>query len=51
MGERGVKVDHATLNRWVIDYSPLIAAEAKKHKLRGFGDNGTESHVKAVVKP
>ena len=32
MGEHGVKVDHATLNRWVIDYSPLIAAEAKKHK-------------------
>jgi putative transposase len=29
MGERGVKVDHATLNRWVIDYSSLIAAEAK----------------------
>jgi putative transposase len=25
-------VDHATLNRWVIDYSPLIAAEAKKRK-------------------
>lgn len=24
MEERGVKVDHATLNRWVIDYSPLI---------------------------
>ena len=22
----------ATLNRWVIDYSPLIAAEAKKRK-------------------
>jgi putative transposase len=32
MEERGVKVDHATLNRWVIDYSPLIAAEAKKCK-------------------
>jgi putative transposase len=30
MAERGAKVDHATLNRWVIDYSPLIAAEAKK---------------------
>lgn len=30
--ERGVQVDHATLNRWVIDYSPLIAAEAKKRK-------------------
>ena len=32
MEERGVKVDHATLNRWVIDYSPFIAAEAKKRK-------------------
>ena len=30
MEERGVKVDHATLNRWVINYSPLISAEAKK---------------------
>jgi len=32
MAERGVKVDHATLNRWGIDYSPLIVAEAKKRK-------------------
>ena len=32
MAESGVKVDHATLNRWVIDYSPLIAEEAKKRK-------------------
>jgi putative transposase len=28
MAERDV----TTLNRWVIDYSPLIAAEAKKRK-------------------
>jgi len=28
----GVNVDHAILNRRVIDYSPLIAAEAKKRK-------------------
>ncbi len=27
MEERGVNIDHATLNRWVIDYSPLIAAD------------------------
>jgi hypothetical protein len=27
MEERGVSVDHATLYRWVIDYSLLIAAE------------------------
>src|SRR5665811_2362253 len=32
MEERGVKVDHATLNRWVVDYSPLIAEKAKKRK-------------------
>ena len=25
MVERGVAIDHATLNRWVVKYSPLIA--------------------------
>ena len=30
MAERGVEVDHATLNRWVVKYAPLIAAEAHK---------------------
>jgi putative transposase len=32
MVERGVSVDHATLNRWVIRYSPQIAVEAQKQK-------------------
>ena len=32
MAERGVEVDHATLNRWVIKFSPLIAMEAHKRK-------------------
>ena len=32
MEERGVKVDNATLNRWVINYSSSIALEAKKRK-------------------
>ena len=32
MEERGVDVDHATLNRWVIEYSPLVAEEAQKRK-------------------
>jgi transposase-like protein len=27
MEERGVNVDHATLNRWVIRYAPAIAEE------------------------
>lgn len=32
MQERGVDVDHATLNRWVIRFSPLIAAQAQEKK-------------------
>lgn len=29
MAERGVDVDHATLNRWVVKFSPSIAASAQ----------------------
>ena len=32
LAERGVSVDHATLNRWVVKYSPLIAAKAQAKK-------------------
>ena len=32
MEERGVKVDHSTLNRWVINYSYSLALAAKKNK-------------------
>ena len=32
MAERGVAVDHATLNRWVAKYSPLIACQARRRK-------------------
>ena len=32
MQERGVDVDHATLNRWVVEYGPLLAEEAQKRK-------------------
>ena len=32
MEERGVNVDHATLNRWVVKYAPLIAMNAQKRK-------------------
>lgn len=28
MAERSVEIDHATLNRWVVKFSPLIAANA-----------------------
>ncbi|MEH6523697.1 IS6 family transposase [Sulfitobacter sp.] len=32
MAERGVVIDHATLNRWVVKFSPLIAAHAQTRK-------------------
>jgi len=32
MAERGVEVDHATLNRWVVKFAPLIAARAQTRK-------------------
>ena len=32
MEERGVDIDHATLNRWVVKFSPMIAKEAQKRK-------------------
>ena len=32
MAERGINVDHATLNRWVVSFSPLIAREAHRQK-------------------
>ena len=35
--ERGVHVDHSTLNRWVIRYSPMIAEAAMKSKRTATG--------------
>ena len=37
MAERGGNVDHATLNRWVVKLSPLIAKESQKRKLQRPG--------------
>jgi putative transposase len=35
MEERGVEVDHSTINRWVIKYSPQLE-EAFHRRKRGF---------------
>lgn len=32
LAERGVNVDHATLNRWVTKYASQVAAEARRRK-------------------
>ena len=37
MLERGMSVDHSTLNRWVIHYSPLLEEEFRKNKKSKVG--------------
>ena len=32
LANRGVSVDHATLNRWLVKYSPLVADQARRRK-------------------
>jgi putative transposase len=32
MGERGVAVDHATLNRWVIKYAPEFEKQFRRRQ-------------------
>lgn len=32
MGERGFEIDHATLNRWVLHYAPLLEQKSRKYK-------------------
>ena len=32
MQERGVSVDHATLNRWVIKYAPKVEKQFRRHQ-------------------
>lgn len=39
MLERGTKVDHATLNRWVIEYSPLLENELRKNHKKKIGSS------------
>lgn len=39
MAERGMKVDHATINRWVIKYAPLLEAEFTRRHKRNVGSS------------
>ena len=51
MAERGVQVDHATLNRWVVKYSPSIAKTAQLRKQQTAGSwRMNETYIKVKVK-
>jgi hypothetical protein len=48
---RGIEVDHATLNRWVVKYSPLIAANAQaKKRPTGSSWRMDETYIKVKGK-
>jgi putative transposase len=52
LAERGVAVDHATLNRWVVRYSPLIALAAKSRKRTVAGSwRMDETYIKIKGEP
>jgi len=51
MAKRGVVVDHATLNRWVVKYAPLIADKARKRKVSGARSwRADETYIKVKGK-
>ena len=39
ISERGVTVDHSTINRWVVKYSPRLEAEFSKRHKRNIGSS------------
>lgn len=46
--ERGVKVDHATINRWVIKYAPVFLEHKARRKKKRVSDSWRmdETYVK-----
>ena len=47
MEERGVSVDHSSINRWAIRFLPLIEKTARKHKRRvGASWRMDETYIK-----
>ena len=47
IAERGITVDHSTINRWVVKYSPLLAAKGQQEKRRvGVSWRLDETYIK-----
>src|SRR5215207_3001104 len=43
--ERGLEVDHATLNRWVLAYAPLIERRLRTFRKRPAAQSGSTRHT------
>ncbi len=47
MAERGIVVDHSTINRWVVKYAPLLVEPAKNHEPKvGISWRLDETYIK-----
>jgi len=47
MGERGMSVDHSTINRWAIRFLPVIEKQSRKHKCQvGTSWRMDETYIK-----
>ena len=47
IAERGIDVDHSTINRWVVKYAPLLATAAQNYKRRvGVSWRFDETYIK-----
>jgi transposase-like protein len=51
MEERGINVDHATVNRWVIKYSPVFEAQFRQVKYLNNLIEQDHRGIKRIVKP
>jgi transposase-like protein len=48
MYELGIKIDHSTINRWVVKYVPLLVTKARPHKRSvGISWRLDETYIKA----
>jgi putative transposase len=49
MEEKGIEVNHATIQRWVIKYTPLLRTEnPKRKKAVGSSWRIDESNIKVI---
>jgi putative transposase len=49
MAERGVRVDHATVNRWVVKFSPMLLRSARRHKRPVGSSSSTTSSSRTIA--
>jgi putative transposase len=50
MAERGVKLDHSSVQKWVVHYAPKLESEFRKKKITGRSWKMDETYIKVAGK-